>query len=325
MFKTSTHDATCNLPLIIEPESEPIACVDGLISLFSNNADDLEARLLAHGAGLFRGFNVNTPSAFARCLRAISPDLRDYVDGNSPRTKLGGGIYTSTEYPAEYFISLHNELSYSHTWPSRLFFCCIVAPEEGGETPIADSRAVLRNLDPGVTEKFNRKGVKYIRNLHGGRRGRQGAGPSWQDTFETEDRSSVERFCAQFGIDFIWREDGGLKLSQVRPAIASHPVTNERVWFNQADQFHPSTHPKPIFEYLSLAYRGKEDEMPQYVRYGDDTTIDLRTLDHIREVTFKQAVVSPWRAGDFLIIDNMLTCHGRMPFSGQRKILVAMS
>ena len=325
MFKTSILNASLNLPLIIEPESERTACVDGLLSLFSSNADELEARLLVHGAALFRGFKVNTPSAFARCLRAISPDLLDYVDGNSPRTKLASGIYTSTEYPAEYFISLHNELSYSQKWPSRLFFCCIVAPEQGGETPIADSRAILRNLDASVTEEFNRKGVKYIRNLHGERGVGRGIGPSWQDTFETEDRSSVEQFCAQSGIDFAWRKDGGLKLSQVRPAIESHPVTNERLWFNQADQFHPSTHPKPMFEYLSLAYWGKEDEMPQNARYGDNTLIDPQTLDHIREVTFKQAVVAPWRAGDFLMIDNMLTCHGRMPFSGPRKILVAMS
>ena len=30
------------------------------------------------------------------------------------------GVYTSTEYPPEFFISLHNELSYSTRWPSRL-------------------------------------------------------------------------------------------------------------------------------------------------------------------------------------------------------------
>ncbi|NJM52790.1 MAG: TauD/TfdA family dioxygenase [Blastocatellia bacterium] len=29
--------------------------------------------------------------------------------------------------------------------------------------------------------------------------------------------------------------------------------------------------------------------------------------------------------GDILILDNILTAHGRMPFSGQRKIMLAMT
>jgi alpha-ketoglutarate-dependent taurine dioxygenase len=33
----------------------------------------------------------------------------------------------------------------------------------------------------------------------------------------------------------------------------------------------------------------------------------------------------PWQAGDILVVDNMLACHGRMPFSGPRKILLAMA
>ena len=32
-----------------------------------------------------------------------------------------------------------------------------------------------------------------------------------------------------------------------------------------------------------------------------------------------------WRAGDVLLIDNMLTAHGRNPFSGKRSVVVGMS
>jgi alpha-ketoglutarate-dependent taurine dioxygenase len=32
-----------------------------------------------------------------------------------------------------------------------------------------------------------------------------------------------------------------------------------------------------------------------------------------------------WRAGDLLLIDNVLVGHGRRSFTGQRRVLVAMS
>ena len=243
----------------------------------------------------------------------------DYVDGNSPRTRLTSGVYTSTEYPQEYFISLHNELSYSHRWPGRLFFGCIVAPQANGETVIADSRALLGALPAEIVEEFTRRKVQYIRNLHGG----GGFGPSWQDTFETTDRTAVEDYFRSAGMTFEWRDNGGLRVSQVRPAVARHPKTGEPVWFNQADQFHPSTHPPAVYQSLLSIYRDEED-LPQNVRFGDDTPIDAGMLDEIRRTTRDLTVYFPWKEGDVLMVDNMLVSHGRAPFTGPRKILVSM-
>jgi alpha-ketoglutarate-dependent taurine dioxygenase len=322
MFTRRLMFADQTMPFIVEPEAaQENVTVNHLLAYYSANKDFLEMKLLEQGAILFRGFGVKTPSSFARCVKSLDGNLLDYVDGNSPRTKLTDGVYTSTEYPSEYYISMHNELSYSHKWPRKLFFGCIVAPQEKGETPIADSRALLNSLDPDVVEEFTRKGVKYIRNLQGG----QGVGPSWQDTFETTDKAAVEQYCADRDTQVQWQPDGGLKLTQVRPAVATHPQTKESVWFNQADQFHPSTHPRQIYENMMSVYAGKEDELPQNALFGDDTPIAPAMLEHIRQTSRKNAVVFPWQAGDLLIIDNMLTCHGRMPYAGARKILVAMS
>jgi alpha-ketoglutarate-dependent taurine dioxygenase len=245
----------------------------------------------------------------------------EYVDGNSPRTKLDSGVYTSTEYPPEYFISLHNELSYSLRWPDRLFFCCVTAPEQGGETPLVDSRTLLRELPNSLVNDFRAKGVCYIRNLHGGR----GFGPSWQKTFQTTDKEDVHAFANGNGVQVQWVNDGTLRLTQTRPSMAKHPITGEEVWFNQAEQFHPTTHPESVYQAMMSVYRGREEMLPQHVTFGDGTAIPLEYLQTIRSVTKANVAEFRWKRGDLLVVDNMLAAHGRNPFKGPRRILVSMT
>lgn len=63
----------------------------------------------------------------------------EYTYRLTPRTKLGGKIYTATEYPADQFIPLHNENAYAETWTQKIMFFCVIQEKTGGETPIADS------------------------------------------------------------------------------------------------------------------------------------------------------------------------------------------
>lgn len=303
------------LPLIVQADGE------SLVDWHARNRDWVEARLLDHGAILFRGFGILTQESFQRAVATLGGTALSYVDGNSPRSKLGGGVYTSTGYPPEFFISLHNELSYSARWPSRVFFCCVVAPAEGGETPLADSRAILRELPADVREQFVRRQVRYIRNLHGG----HGLGPSWQKTFETDDRAAVEEFCRATDSELVWNDDGSLTITQIRPATAVHPKTGEEVWFNQADQFHPSTHPPAVYESLMAFYDGREENMPQTAAFGDGTPMDRAILDEVRRTAARVMRTFPWQEGDLLMVDNMLVAHGRKPFKGPRKILVSMT
>jgi hypothetical protein len=69
----------------------------------------------------------------------------------------------------------------------------------------------------------------------------------------------------------------------------------------------------------------KEEDLPSNSYYGDGTPIENSVLDEIRGVFNECSAKFPWQAGDVLMVENMLLAHGRNPFSGPRKVVVAMA
>jgi hypothetical protein len=309
------------LPAVVEPDPQDrITAAEDFLASVIEDHDSLTGKLLEAGALLFQGLPLLNIPEFARFARRFAGrELLSYVAGASPRTQLGGGVYTSTEYPSEFTLPLHNELSYTFEWPEYLFFSCVTAAPEGGETPLADSREILRHLDPKIVERFRSRGLRYERILDGGRDNRY----SWQAAFETDDREVVENYCRKGDVEFRWNDDGSLWLSECRPATAIHPKTGEEVWFNQADGFHPSVFGDEFYrEYL---LEPEKHRLRLNVRFADGGEIDVSDLNHIRGVIKNLSSATPWREGDILVVDNMLACHGRNPFTGPRKTLLAMA
>ncbi|WP_200300915.1 TauD/TfdA family dioxygenase [Streptomyces adelaidensis] len=280
----------------------------------------VEELLAECGAVMLRGPGVADADEFHRAVTAFGDPLIDsYRGGNTPRMTVSDGVFTSTEYPARFDISLHNELSYAHRWPSRLFFCCLVAPETGGATPVCDGRALLEDLPPKVRERFE-SGVVYRQHLHGG----LGLGKSWQDTFETDDRGVVEEFLDASEAEYRWTAEGGLRVSQHRPGVRTNPLTGRDVWFNQADQWHPSNLPGDEGETL-LSLIDDVDDLPHWVTYGDGTPIPDEDLAEVRAAARRNRLVEPWRGGDIMIVTNMSVLHGREAYTGPRKVVVSMT
>jgi alpha-ketoglutarate-dependent taurine dioxygenase len=284
--------------------------------LAAQRQEGLTQLLADRKALVFRGFGV-TPESVEPVLDQVVPDRLPYVHGNSPRTKVGGNLYTSTEYPQEFTISMHNEMSYARHWPTRLVFFCEIAPDSGGATPVLDGELWLASLDHEVREAFA-GGVRYVQNLHDG----YGFGKSWMDTFETTDRAAVERHLEGTESEWEWGPEG-IRIIQHRPATVRHPITGTEVWFNQADQFHPAgLGDKTAAELYDIL---EPDEFPQYATFADGSPIPDSYIEHIQNRGLELAVDVPWRSGDLMLIDNILVAHGRRPFEGSRRVLVAMS
>jgi alpha-ketoglutarate-dependent taurine dioxygenase len=277
----------------------------------------LEAELLRHGAILFRNFGVDTADSFRTFAETVSPGLLEYYERTVQRSVVNDKVYTASEYPAEHPIPLHNEYSFSHAWPLKLWFYCARPAARGGESLLADGREVYRLIPAGVRERFVRDGVMYVRNYG------EGLDLTWEEVFQTPDRGEVEDYCRRARIDYEWKGGNRLRTRQVRQAVARHATSGETVWFNQAHLFHVSSLERDARESLLDFFR--EEDLPRHAFYGDGSPIEPEALAAVREAYRRATVSVAWQAGDILLMDNMLVAHGREPFAGPRKILVTMA
>ncbi|MEM9292770.1 MAG: TauD/TfdA family dioxygenase [Acidobacteriota bacterium] len=304
-------------PLVVEP------AVEGFdpMTWARDHGAWIDQHLDRYGALLLRGFGFQNPVAFETFCAAAGAESLEYTERSSPRSRVEGKIFTSTDYPPEREIFLHNEQSYNTVFPRRIAFCCLQESNTGGATPIADTRRFFAEMDPEIRRRFVERDYLYVRNLGGG------LGLSWQEAFQTEDPAAVEAYCEANDIRATWLEgEGGtrrLRTAQRRSAAARHPVTGDGTWFNHITFFHVTTLEADVRDSFLSALAA--EDLPNQTYYGDGEEIEAETLEHLRALYRRLTVRFPWKQGDALLLDNMLAAHGRDPFEGARKVVVSMS
>lgn len=276
----------------------------------------LKEKLIEHGAILFRNFSVTSAEDFDALVSQWSDDHLKYVYRSTPRSKVTEHVVTSTSYPANMEIPLHNENSYHNQWPMTVAFCCLEAASEGGQTPIASMRAVTADIGPGLMETFERRKVEYVRHYH------KGVDLSWQTVFQTESREDVQAYCHGNHIACEWIHGDLLRTSSIAQGVANHPVTGEKIFFNQAHLFHVSSLGDDYSEVLISMYG--MNRLPRHARFGDGGEIPDVDLRRVSDAFKKNEIAFNWQKGDVLFLDNMTYAHGRQSFKGNRKILAAL-
>lgn len=311
LVQTSYLDASPS-PLVVQPAQSGV----DLVAWSRDHREFLETQLVQHGALLMRGFDIQSVPRFEEFVAATSSGALPYSERSSPRSKVSGNIYTSTDYPAAEKIFLHNEQSYNLLFPLKIYFFCVTPPATGGQTPIADTRRILAAISPEVRRRLAQQGYMYVRNFG------HGFGLSWRETFQTDRKTDVEQYCREHQIDCEWHGER-LRTRQVRSAIARHPRTGEHAWFNHATFFHVSTLEPTIRERM-LAELGEEN-LPHNTYYGDGSPIEPEVMDHLRQVYLEQKLLFDWRRFDVLMVDNLLASHGREAFTGERRVVAALA
>jgi amino acid adenylation domain-containing protein len=311
LIKADFLQSQQSIPLVITPAVQDLDIFDWI----KNERQFLENKLFKHGAILFRDCQINSIANFEKLAQAICPNLFGNY-GDLPRTGVSDKVYGSTPYPADKTILFHNESSHLHCYPQKIWFYCVQPAQEGGETPIVDCRQVYQLLDAQLREKLEQKQLMYVRNYI------EGLDVSWQAFFHTENKSVVEQHCLQSEMEFEWLPNNGLRTSKKQPAIAQHPVTQEKTFFNQIQLHHISYLDSQVRESLLSVFSA--ENLPRNVYYGDGSPLEPEDIEAINRAYQRASISFPWQKGDVLMLDNMLTAHSRNPYKGDRKIVVAM-
>jgi hypothetical protein len=154
----------------------------------------------------------------------------------------------------------------------------------------------------------------------------------WTDVFGTTDRDEVERIARKRGWTTTWLSDGSVQLWQeILPGFKTHPRTGERVWFNQTHFHAPectlrwAQRDRRLGQVAQIKQAMAEyPEMLDHVFHGDGSRVSAEDAEHIWDVIVHSEIPMPWRAGDILLLDNILAMHGRRPFRGKRRVLAGL-
>lgn len=319
-------------PLVITPADENMPLKD-LLKLLNEENAFFKRNILHYGGLLFRDFPINNVDDFISVIKGMQTgNFIDYIGGDSPRNKIKEGVYTSTEAPPSIKIPLHNELSFVKKYPKYIYFYCNIAPEAKGETIIADSREIYQSVNEKIKNKFIEKGLKYVscyyhRSMIMDLLNKlQPSHKSWPQVFETDSKKDVEKKCLDNDFQYKWNQNDWLQISQLRPAIINHPVTQEAVWFNQAHLY--DFNPKLLgwWRFIgSKAFYCQKHTRLHEIFFADNSRIPREDLYEVMDTLDKNTIYFPWKKGDILLLDNVLMMHGRETFTGKRKVLTAMT
>lgn len=280
------------------------------------NKDRLLEQLSRHGAILFRGLPVNSDSDFDAVVQSFGLQNFTYAESlsNAVRRNRTERVFTANEAPAAVSIYLHHEMAQTPIYPSKLFFYCEQAAEQGGATPLCRSDILLEELErqaPEFVAACIEKGVRYSNVMPGVDDPESGQGRSWRSTLSTIDKSAAEDKLRKLGYEWEWLEQDSLRVTTaVLPAVRQ-TSNGRQVFFNQ----------------LIAAFRGWKDTRnaaEKSIRFGDDSEISTEAMAKAIQIGDDLSFDIPWQTGDVALVDNFLVMHGRRPFEGQRRVLASL-
>ncbi len=336
-------------------------CTDfnSLLDYLKNNQHELKSLLTNYGAVVIRGYKVKTPEQFQQVGLSIFPNLQNQYPGGAPRHQVAEYVWTASSVPSYLPIASHTELSYSPSdKPGYILFFSPQVATSGGETPVIDMKSVLSDLPEHLQEKYSYHNFitkffwvstqKKLFDVRLWEWGKFRSPKSWKTVFNTEDKGLVETKCFDAGRQTEWLTNDNLIVSCPMPIISSHPITKEIVWTGWFPWFH--IWGVCIDAWFAAKYQRKfrnwlvffilllitfvqvclEKLIPNNrkyrvldVEFEDGSSLSFWDVYHIVKSYWKNAELFSWQEGDIVILDNYRIGHGRLPFTGERKVYTA--
>ena len=278
---------------------------------------DVDSLVLAQGAVLIRDAGIRSAADLVASRDALGLAAADCPDRFSHRADHGDGVYSWPEWAPDRDMCLHHEQSQGASFPRVLLLGCLAVPEQGGSILLGDTRSVLKHIPSELSDRFSAAGWSLRRTF------RPRLGVPWSDAFGVEDRAELERRLAEHDVHVSWTPDGTLRTEQTRAAVVDHPVTGEACWFNDVAFF--SRWSVPELERSVLISAFGQDGLPLDTLPAEGAPLTQADYDALMDAYTEATVRVDWQPGDLLLLDNVLTAHGREPHSGGFDVLVAMA
>src|SRR5947199_927794 len=222
----SSSSPTSLLDVDVQPGKPPMLRVDATGDAprwAAEHRDALRAAVAEHGSLLVRGLGLRDAAEIEAVFLRLG-SLMTEKEAFAARRSYSHGVYSSSKWPPNQPMCMHHELSYVLEFPRLMLFACLIAPADGGATPVADSAAVLLALPSELIERFERVGWLLIRNYN------DEIGESIAEAFGTDDRRAVESYCRANALKFERHSERPPRTSHRRRAVVHHPRTGRRCW-----------------------------------------------------------------------------------------------
>jgi alpha-ketoglutarate-dependent taurine dioxygenase len=293
--------------------------LDDCRNWIAEHREELESKLRESGAILFRGFPMNSAETFDEFSSAFGYPNFTYQESlsNAVRINFTKRVFTANEAPKEVEIFLHHEMAQTPISPTKLFFFCKTAAEQGGATPLCRSDmlyAEFARQQPEWAEQFANKGLQYTTQMPAENDINSGQGRSWKSTLNVENTSQAESKLQELGYTWTWLDDGSLRATTpILPAVIDIGQ-GQKVFYNQLIA-------------AFMGWKGVRENPAKSITFGDGSHIPIAALELMVKLSEDYTFDVPWQDGDMALVDNYIAMHGRRPYSGERKrqVLVALA
>ncbi len=288
----------------------------GTVDWVKSEKERLFEALSDSGTVLFRGFPLSSPEDFDAFIAAFGESGFTYKESlsNAVRVNLTERVFTANEAPPEVGIYLHHEMAQTPLFPSKLYFFCEIAADEGGETPVCRSDVLLdrmKELEPDFVQACRDKLVKYSLVMPSVDDPESGQGRGWQSTLGVNTRAEAEARLEKLNYSWKWLEDGSLRTTTPALPAIREAENGREAFFNQ----------------LIAAFLGWADISHTGVHkiaFGDGSPMPADVMQRVCDMAEDLIVDLPWQAGDVALVDNYQVMHGRRSFVGKRRVLAAL-
>lgn len=260
------------------------------------------------GTVIFSGFG--TPLAeFEQYIRQFGDDFMNYQGGSYVRQKVSADdtlLSTRSAIPRDkedsYELPLHGEMYYTNSRPVIMWFFCERPADKDGETTVCDGRQIYDALSRDSKELLAKKKLKYIRRYKDS---------EWQRIYQTDDVNQAIKFCSGNGLSAHAEDGRVLATEYLAPGVIKSRWGDQLVYINSM---------------LPVLWQEQQfGRTTSLVRLEDGSKIPQELIDEVVAAQKHLIIPMAWQRGDFAVLDNTRTMHGRRPFADpQRNIFLRM-